>query len=100
MGGISPCCSTLSAVMPLPPRASPSISIMLRAPWAAPGFTDGQRPSPQRRAVEVRNGRPGLGGVGHVDKAKAPRQARVPIGHHADAHDLAIGVKELRQLFF
>jgi hypothetical protein len=41
-----------------------------------------------------------LHGVRHVDKAKASGAARVTIGHNADARYLAIGVKELRQLFF
>src|SRR5262249_51229431 len=64
------------------------------------GLRDGQRPSPDRRPMEPVNGLLGLGSVGHLDKAKAARPARVPIRDDPGALNNAIGLEQLAQLFF
>src|SRR5438067_2205295 len=72
-------------------------------PWASllplTCLIDGQGSPPERRPIEPVDRRLGLGGVGHLDKAKAPRPAGVAVRGDLDAGDLPIGVKELRQLF-
>src|SRR4029453_18405604 len=91
----------LSASLRLPPRASASIPIVS---WtsllARAGLADGQRPSPKCRPIQPGNGSLGLGGVGHLDKAKAPRAARGPIRDDPDALDTAIRLEQCTQLFF
>src|SRR5690242_645668 len=78
-----------------PPRPSwPSLPLPLAC------LADRQRPSSEQCPVERGNRRLGLGGVGHLDKAKAPRPARLSISEDLNAVDNTVRVKELRQVFF
>src|SRR5262249_25703008 len=85
----------------LPPWAPASISIVSRASLLARAcLIDRQGPSPECRPVEPSNCRTGLGGVWHLDKAKASRAAGLAIGDDPDALDAAIRLEQLAQLFF
>src|SRR5215510_5329036 len=81
-----------SAAVRLPPRASWAAPVVARAALlAGPGLTDGQCSSPLRRAMEPGNGGFGFRGVGHLDKAKAPRAAGHAIPKNLDLLHGAIG---------
>src|SRR5207245_5746572 len=65
-------------------------------PWSTPllpfaSLIDYQRPSPERRSMEPGNRGGRRRGVRHIDKAKAPRPASVPIGVDDYVLDLPIG---------
>jgi len=98
---LSPWGAALTIAVPLPPRAPVSVAVVA---WAAllagPCLTDGQGPSPLRCPVEPVNGRLGLPGVGHLDKAKASRPAGLAIGDDPGALDNALCFEQLAQLFF
>src|SRR5512146_1357991 len=76
---------SVTAALHLPPWASASIPIVS---WAAllprACLIDRQRASPQRRPMKPVDHGLSLCGVGHLDKTKATRAARVTVGHHAD----------------
>src|SRR5262249_8444481 len=79
--------------------------IILSLPPRAPLLTrvrliDAQSPSSERRPLQPGNSRLGFCGVWHLDKAKTPRAAGVPILDDLDALDDAIRCKQLAQLFF
>src|SRR5215475_14852999 len=95
------CTSPYGAAVPLPPRASWAAPVVARAALlAGPCFTDGQGSPVEWRLVEGRHGRLGLGGVGHLDKAKAPGPAGDAISDDPDAFDGAIGLEELAEFVF
>src|SRR5712691_7834857 len=60
---------------------------------------DRQGPSPKCRALQLGNGRTGLGGVHHRDEGKAAGAAGLPLRHKVDVLHRSIRFEELAQLF-
>src|SRR5216683_928042 len=87
-------------VPPLPPRP-PLLSWALgaRALLALAGLTDIDGPAPEHRPIEPIDRRLGLGGVWHLDKAKAAGAAGLPLRYEVDVLHLAIHFEELAHLF-
>jgi hypothetical protein len=65
-------------------------------PWAR--LVDRQRPTTKVLAIEAGDRGAGLRIVGHLDEAKTPWTARVPILQQMDTRDLSIPLKQLAYL--
>src|SRR6185436_17848412 len=77
----------------------------LRPSWPSSGLSwpcliHRQGPSPDGCPVQLLDGRLGLGIVGHLDKAKAPRTAGLAIRGNSSLRDGAKRLKELREVVF
>src|SRR5262245_33371368 len=90
-----------SAAVRLPPRASWAAPVVARAALlAGPGLSDGQGPSPLRRAMEPGNGGLGFCVVRHLDKAKASGASGLALPQNLDSVHGAIGGEELLEVVF